>query len=644
MGLAILINTVKRDFMDKDKYINENVAILMNVYHIDINEILKIKGKISVEIEMEETKNGMLTFKHPTQEDDLIYVHSKYDPIKEAKSFISQYDLSIPRLYIVYGIGMGYHIDMLIDNMAKGSCVVVIEREIELLLNYSRYNRVAEKMGEKSVILLSGKEDTIISNFREFLLNYDLLSVVPNAVNVIMPSYEKIYGLEWIREFSRRITNTMMHGYFIIGNDLEDTLIGLKQNFENIYEVIKSADIKGLKNQYRDKPAIIVSAGPSLNKNIQFLKESQGKALILATDATLTTLKNHDVLPDTVSSIERIELTYKRFYEGKDIDDRITLVAPPVIKKEIIDSIKGNKLFILKKGESINDWINEMLEDERDISVGTSAAHICFSFAKHLGANPIIFIGQDLAYTKEGITHANDVEIKKQANLSTIRNFVKDIHGEMIPTNFAFKNFLVWFETEIARDKSERKYIDATEGGAYITGTELMTLKETIKKYCKTSIEPLYKKIEKQKENKKNDYKKIENIISGIQDKILIFSKFRELLVELLKTFIENENKLYKNEVLSEDEIKQICSIFKDIEKVVDGMRDDKIIGFFFQSIYVSYNVKLNKIPVDFSTENAKAQLYIYISMLQDMNGGCIVVEKALTEILNNINEKIKSD
>ena len=41
-----------------------------------------------------------------------------------------------------------------------------------------------------------------------------------------------------------------------------------------------------------DVPAIIVAAGPSLNKNVQELKQAKGKALILVVDAALRAVVN----------------------------------------------------------------------------------------------------------------------------------------------------------------------------------------------------------------------------------------------------------------------------------------------------------------------------------------------------------------
>ena len=53
-------------------------------------------------------------------------------------------------------------------------------------------------------------------------------------------------------------------------------------------------------------------------------------------------------------------------------------------------------------------------------------------------------------------------------------DYVKGIDGDLLPTS-GLSNVLTWFELQIAKSGGDREYIDATEGGAYIQGTKLMT-------------------------------------------------------------------------------------------------------------------------------------------------------------------------
>ena len=102
------------------------------------------------------------------------------------------------------------------------------------------------------------------------------MTLLGNITNVILPSYYSIYG-DWIKTMQNRILDVVRHAYFILGNDMEDTIIGIKNNLENINVLLESPSIKEFKNSYVDVPLFIVSAGPSLDKNVCELKKAPGK-------------------------------------------------------------------------------------------------------------------------------------------------------------------------------------------------------------------------------------------------------------------------------------------------------------------------------------------------------------------------------
>ena len=465
-----------------------SISALKKYYNIQLD------NSCITDIVTETTRNGMLTYKYPTAEGTEVYIHSKYNPVNEIEHAFQNIDFNRDCLFIVYGLGLGYHIDALAKRKSAASIIFVIEKEEAILKTYCKYHDVEEELARQNIFLFYGNEDQIAAAVSTKVFAFNVMPLMTNIETVVLPAYGRIYGWEWINQVNKRLFDVFRHAYFILGNDIEDTIIGLKNNLENIIELIKSPSIDSLRGRYNQQPAIIVSAGPSLDKNIHTLKKAQGRALILATDATLNVLARNGIVPDAVFSIERGEVTYQAFYKDRDIDPAITFIGPPVVRPEILDSIKGRKLLALKQGEAINEWLNDLLGDNRMLLMGTSCAHICFSFARHVGADPIIFVGQDLAYSEEGITHADGVEIKEQVNIDRERDkylFVEGVNGKMLPTTPTLKNFLVWFEMEIAKDNSQRKYIDATEGGALIRGTELMTLERVIELYCHKGITPL---------------------------------------------------------------------------------------------------------------------------------------------------------
>ncbi len=616
----------------------KNIEMIMKAYDVDFFSDLINNGKeLTLDIQVENTKNDMKTFKYEDVDKNRIYVHSKYDPIKEANRVLEGINFSQPAIYIIHGIGMGYHVEELIKKIHPKSKIVIIEKNKDIVLNYAIYSDVYKNLIERNILLICGEEEEIVSKMSEFSIILKVLTLMNNVVSITLPSYEKIYGLDWIKKINRRIADLFKNSFFQSGNDVEDTIMGLYNNFENIIELIKSPDIGELKNKYMNKPAIIVSAGPSLNKNIKELKKAQGKALIFANDATVNILQENDIVPDAVFAIERGIETYDAFFKDRDIDERITFVGPPVVRPEILKSIKGKNLLALKERESLNAWMNNMLGDNRLLDMGTSCAHVCFAFAKHIGANPIIFTGQDLAFTNEGITHADGVEVKGKVDLEKEEVFyVEGANGEMLPTNYAYRNFLIWFETQIAKDTSNRSYINATEGGAKIKGTKDLKLKDVIDQYCIENIEPLLNVIPE--ENKVDN--KISVVLEELKSKEKDFSNFREMMGKHLDLLEATTEKLSEDRILEEKEIKEIFEIFNKIYNFDTIIFKDDIIRMFFQPVYINYHSKLNRIESEMNKESAQKMCDFQMNMVRTMIEICSIVEKDFGKVIDGVNEK----
>ena len=72
----------------------------------------------------------------------------------------------------------------------------------------------------------------------------------------------------------------------------------------NLKWYIDTPSPAGLQDKYKGKPAIIVSAGPSLRKNKHLLKEMAGKAVIIAVQTTLQPLLEMGIEPNFVTSLD----------------------------------------------------------------------------------------------------------------------------------------------------------------------------------------------------------------------------------------------------------------------------------------------------------------------------------------------------
>lgn len=606
----------------------------MHKSFFEINrEILKASNKENVIIDkyypIEDTMDGHHTFRY-NNKGKKIYINSKYNVNNEVDMLLSNIDFSKDSLFVVYGIGLGYHIKELIKRSSSKSKIFVIESNMEILNTYLRNENLLDICNDK-VCLFFGDEQHIIAEINSLVFSFSIMPLSINCIPVIMLSYYSIYG-EWIENINKRIMDLFKHALFNLGNDIEDTIIGLRNNFKNIKELIKSPSIEILKDKYKDMPAIIVSAGPSLDKNISELKNAQGKALILAVDAVISTLRKNNIVPDAVFTIERgIEL-YEAFYKNNIVDKEIVFIGPPVVETEILDKLNSNKkLLCLKQGEKINEWINQdILCEDRLLHMGTSCAHVALAFAKHVGANPVIFVGQDLAYTKDGVTHSEYVETKAKMEESKDLLYVKGVDGDMLPTDYAFKNFLVFFEAEIAKDNSDRLYIDATEGGAFKHGTKIMKLREVILEYCNRTTTKLNSLVPSSNELDINKYNMAINELNKLAQK---FNNLKIDCEKLLKTFTKLEKDISGSKVNLKEVFKKLRKK-EDIEQII--FKED-VIRTFLQCVLMMSNVKETSLGNKESYDIAVEKIKIYKSLMRSIIIGCDATYKSINDIIDDM-------
>lgn len=433
--------------------------------------------------------NNCKVLKVKKENGNYILYNSFYNPYKEAKEITGHIDYKINRsLIVAVGAGMGYHLQEVLNNLNEKSILLVVEKSKAVLKNLLYHVDFSQAILDKKMYFAVGdfEQDKLGVQLRGVLstLFLNIFYTQPLTLPVLDINY-----IRYSKEVFKFIANYKTLKIFAVGNCLDDTILGIDNRIKNLPHIIENPGLRQFleryRNAYKGKPAIVIASGPSLDKNIHLLKKVKGKALLLACDGSLESLKKHNIVPDVVSSVERIMLTYEAFYKNKEIPGETVLVAPPVVRPEIFQRFK-TKTLSLFKDEYIAEVFNQMVYDKGKVWSGLCVAHQLCGLAQALGADPIILVGQDLAYSPDGVSHASEAPVKQKIDLKDVEYYVKDIHGNDIPTTFIWKQFLEAYQYFI--EAYEGLCIDATEGGAYIQGTQVMTLDEAIKTYCTQEI------------------------------------------------------------------------------------------------------------------------------------------------------------
>lgn len=265
-------------------------------------------------------------------------------------------------------------------------------------------------------------------------------------------------------------------------------------NFKaNIGAIGRSASVTSLFEKFEDIPALAIGAGPSLDKNIQWVKAAVGKAIIIGVDTNLTKLESAGINPNFVMCLDP-QPDIANFFYGVDTTKK-TLIAPTIIHPNALEAWKGEVVFYNKFAPDIPQLVQIAKQNPATgyLVPGGSVLTVGLDLAFKMSSNPIGFAGQDLSYPASGPAYSSDTLYKnlgyKELFSHQLGDMVEDvdIFGNTVATKkslFITKQWMEWaFETWKRKNRAD--YYNLTEGGIVTKNCEIMTLAEWVTRFCK---------------------------------------------------------------------------------------------------------------------------------------------------------------
>lgn len=579
----------------------------------NVNSILKYNPYVSGVLKEIDFQDISEIYEQKSEEgDNVVYfgngdnkylLHSKYDTSAEAKRLVKNIDFNRDSLIIVFGLGLGYHLLELKDKISEDTRVIIIEHNINVLKYALTHVDLSQIFDIPKFLLVFGNEKQI-DELIIYQTGTNIYNLVQNTQVLILPNYH-VYDKENHR-VTKEIVKIFTSKLIAYGNDLEDIFSGFRNNYKNVDAFLEGNGINEIKDKYKGFPAIVVASGPSLDKNICHLKSAYGKALIISCDASLRACENNGVKPDAVASIERDDPTYKFYYENRTFDEDLVLVGPGLLWPKIFEEFPGKKIMMAKRHDGVEGWWYNHFENLEFVNQGQSAATVAFAVAQAAGCNPIILIGQDLAYTY-GKKHSDSTHTEYEGDNNDEESddvYVEDCEGNLIRSHFIYMLFKNWYEHKISMHP-DLEVIDATEGGAYIKGTKVMTLEKAIESYCQNSLEkPLVRHLRDIVITEEEKYKKYKEIIENIYIEIEKFKIIEENAEEHYNR-LENIEKKYDISKCNDEQLEDIVMKMQKGDSIIqDILYSNDTIKTFYQQIITQTIIYVKKIGNELTAEN----------------------------------------
>jgi hypothetical protein len=358
---------------------------------------------------------------------------------------------------MIYGLGLGYHICQLcqIDNYIQ---VDVYESNLEII-------KLAVNYGVLERCLQSG----------QVRIHYDPeYKDLANKLAQLDEDTEFVVHAPSQRLIEENSINERMEEYFLHYHSVKNQKGILKGNFRfnvNHYD----AYVDELLPLWKDKDVFIIAAGPSLDYNYQELKKVGTDSIVLATGTVYRKLMAAGIKPDYVIITDGNARVIGQI--GGLEQEEVPMLLLSTAYKEFSRMYQGKKYLICQEGFTLAE---EFARDKgyHLYKTGGSVSTTALDVAISLHAKRVIFVGLDLAYPNN-LVHAEGTTRRHLANDDELK-VIKDINGNPVKTNKHLDIYRRWMEERISESTDEIKFIDATEGGAYVKGTILMKLKDVI--------------------------------------------------------------------------------------------------------------------------------------------------------------------
>ncbi len=425
-------------------------------------------------------------------------LHSRYDPMREARDLVQKADVTGADYLILLGFGLGYILDALLeqDCQPRSRRYFVIESDMGILaaalaardltgilsLPYLHFAWPAagpdlSRQWEKFF-------DPVRAQKSVFVRHPPSIAIDPahfkSAVKVIQSQTIQVF------------------------TDI-NTLIARSQEFldnfvQNFPRARAAPGISGFAGRFKEVPAVLVAAGPSLDKNVHELRTAENRILILSTDTALKPLLSAGIEPHFVLTGDPSELNYLHLKGGRTKD--ALLVAEATTFPASLLEFDGRTVICTFENSALRA-LSELLGSKGTLRAWGSVATMALDFALLLGCNPILFIGQDLAHSDgriycsglhfedkwfQGIVDLEGWERKLQELRKGKKNLVqRDIFDRPVESTDKLVAYWNWISKEISNHPGVR-FINATEGGILREQVEIMSLREALYRHCSTDL------------------------------------------------------------------------------------------------------------------------------------------------------------
>lgn len=436
-------------------------------------------------------------------------LHNPKSPLGEALEIFSMAENQPVTIHLIYGLGLGYLFQVV---AAKSiGTVILYEPDLNIL-------RTAFSLVDFTAYILKSNVFVTDSFTEACEYIYQKSNMKNTPLLLSTPEYRELYS-DGFNDLVRELQEVVGRFSLDLKYTQEKFYPLLRFIIRNTPKLIREIPIAVFKDKYRSKTAVVVSAGPTLDRNIEIIKKYRDNVVLITVGPAMKALDKHNITPDFLCIIEANDCSKQ--IAGLDLS-KINFVTEPYANPNLRKFEFKNTYSHISSNLPVNYFWCDIsgVKNEEYESKGT-VSYAALNVARILGCSKIVLVGQDLAYiegqcyskdsaykdlecrydeeTKKWVITAKDFEsfclslgnydnpeIRKNKAIERIQSlnnslyYVKGINGDMIPSESVYAAFIKPL-SEFTERYSDREYINTSLVGAQIDGFKNMALEEALK-------------------------------------------------------------------------------------------------------------------------------------------------------------------
>ena len=595
------------------------------------------------------------------------YIHDFTDPEIEAKNILNSVASNTNNtIHVIFGLGLGYLFNEFCEN-AKGK-IILFEPSLEIFRAVLDFVDFSKEFSRGEVFLVNDSDSLKSAVFENYIAG--------TRINFVFLDFYKEVFRQDFENLLKELQQLKTLG------DIQ-VMVQKHQGEEFINSTLRCLDKKifippltVLKDCLKNKPALIVSAGPSLNKEIETIKNNRDKFVIFCVGTAYKALLANGIQPDFLNIIEAQDVSA----QISSVDtSSVNFICEPYTNCAFYRADFKRRFFTCSNENIANVWFSKLLRiNINDYETKGTVSYNAMYSAKIMGCNPIILVGQDLAFPggkcyaensaysslkivsdiktgepkitvenlgkfcKKYSSNYNDAnyskdELKKlaQNDLAQMNSELTQVmgyNGRNVLTNYHYALFVTYFEDFAKRYGAELKLFNTSKDGAKIEGFKYRSLADITSKLEETvSVEDALK------DKRSFLIPDFESIISDLEKESYLLTRVITMMQQQIQNVrnFDREIARYKRLTVSANEyLKKALNTFIDIinnyqpeSKILDIVTYDKKtqLAYALKEYDGNYEYKVQRILAE--------KLLAYYSKAADLNSSLKLLLQGIEEI-----------